>query len=249
MSRRYRIRDGIIIRRSSLPNGDILATVLGERGKWRGVARKGKIPGGNLGRLSLFHDVTVQYYRRGEEALALITQVQLNGALSSLSQPEVYPYAHILAELADVLTVEVELGGQLYSYLASGLRGLSQHSDTDLIALVYSWKLLGQAGLAPQVANCGQCGATSHLSYFDIAGGGLACEQCRIGLRLQGKQATELSRLVRGSVRSALEMQLSDRAFHWRILNRYLTYHVAPLKSLANLSNPFQAYQSETSSV
>ncbi|UCH27836.1 MAG: DNA repair protein RecO [Trueperaceae bacterium] len=249
MSRRYRVRDGIIIRRNALPNGDIVATILGEKGKWHGIARKGKIPGGNLGRLSLFHDVTIQYYRRGEEALALITQVQLNGALSRLSQPDVYPYAHILAELADALSVEVEPGGQIYDYLASGLRGLNQHRDTELVALAYAWKLTAQAGLAPQVATCTHCKTTSQLAFFDIAGGGLGCQQCRVGLPLLERQAAEVQQLVRGSVRTTLDMRLPDRALHWRILHRYLAYHVRPLKSLINLSSLTETYKGEASRV
>ena len=130
--RRTSVTEGIVIRRLALPSGDVVATLLSEHGKWRGVARKGKIPGGNLGRLSLFHDVTVQFYRRREDDLALLTQVRLNGALPNLSRPDVYPYAHVLAELTDALTVDVHLGEKVHAYLASGLRGLNRHDDPDL---------------------------------------------------------------------------------------------------------------------
>src|SRR5690606_24786935 len=75
--RRYTVTDGIVIRRLPMPSGDLIVTLISEHGKWRAVARKGRLPGGNLGKLSLFHDVTVQYYRRKEEDLALLTQVQL----------------------------------------------------------------------------------------------------------------------------------------------------------------------------
>ncbi|HLU83700.1 MAG TPA: recombination protein O N-terminal domain-containing protein, partial [Trueperaceae bacterium] len=105
--RRYAVTDGIVIRRLPMPSGDLIVTLISEHGKWRAVARKGRLPGGNIGKLSLFHDVTVQYYRRKEEDLALLTQVQLNGALPRLTQPSVYPYANLLAELVDSLTVDV----------------------------------------------------------------------------------------------------------------------------------------------
>ena len=130
---RYGVSDGIVIRRTSLPNGDLIATLLSEHGKWRGVARKGKLPGGNVGRLSLFHDVTVQHYRRREEDLPVLVQVQLNGALPRLSDPAIYPYAHLLAELADQLTVDVHIGEAMYAYLASGLRGLARHPDPEAV--------------------------------------------------------------------------------------------------------------------
>ncbi|MEZ4607166.1 MAG: hypothetical protein R2865_10320 [Deinococcales bacterium] len=60
-----------------------------------------------MGRLSLFHDVMVQTYHKGETQndLMLITQVDLAGALPRLIEPEIYPYAHLLAELSDQLSV------------------------------------------------------------------------------------------------------------------------------------------------
>ncbi len=164
MSRRYRLDEGIVIRRTSLPSGDVVVTLLSEHGKWRAIARKGRLPGGNLGRLSLFHDVSVQYYRRRDDDLALLTQVQLTGALPNLSRPEIYPYAHVLAELADALSVDVHLGGKLHGYLASGLRGLNRHPDAEAVALVYAWKLLGQAGLSPRASRCRTCGTDGPLT-------------------------------------------------------------------------------------
>ena len=56
--RRYTVTEGIVLRRKPLPSGDLVVTLLSHEGKWRGVARKGRLPGGNLGKLSLFHDVT-----------------------------------------------------------------------------------------------------------------------------------------------------------------------------------------------
>lgn len=107
MAPRYHLREGIVVRRRELPSGDVVVTVLGSGGKWRGVARKGKLLGGNLARLSLFHEVSVQGYRKRDDDLLLITQVELSGALPALSQPALYPYAHLLAELAEHLAVAV----------------------------------------------------------------------------------------------------------------------------------------------
>ena len=188
---RYAVSDGIVIRRTKLPSGDLVATLLSEHGKWRGVARKGTLPGGNIGRLSLFHDVTVQHYRRREDDLPVFVQVQLNGALPRLSDPAVYPYAHLLAELADQLTVDVHIGEPLYAYLASGLRGLAQHDDPEAVALAYAWGLLRQAGLAPETGRCARCGAAGPLVAFDVAAGGTVCADCGDrggGLRLDPEE-------------------------------------------------------------
>lgn len=226
-----------MIRRTELPSGDVVATLFGEQGKWRGVARKGKLLGGNLGRISLFHDVTVQYYRKREEDLVLMTQIQLNGAMPGLASPAVYPFAHVLAELVDKLTVDVHAGENLYSYLAGGLRGLSQHHDPEAVALVICWKLLQGAGLAPRVTRCAQCNATDVGELFDVAAGGLTCGGCNSGMRLSDTIVNELQVMLLRTVREALELPLTDRSMHWVLLSRYITFHVAELHSLTQLRN------------
>lgn len=235
MSKRYKISEGIVIRRTELPSGDVVVTLLNEQGKWRGVARKGKLIGGNLGKLSLFHDVTVQFYRRADEDLALITQVQLNGALSRLSDPSIYPYAHVLAELTDRLTVDVHPGEDLYSYLASGLRGLVQHGDPEAVALVMSWKLLQRAGLAPRLQHCARCGAHSVGRTFDPSAGGMTCGACGTGMRLSEGAFGELERILLGTVRNALGEPLEERTTHWALLSRYISFHVGDMHTLAQL--------------
>jgi len=240
--RRYTVSEGIVIRRKPLPSGDLVVTLLGVDGKWRAVARKGKLPGGNLGKLSLFHDVTVQHYRRREEDLALITQVQLSGALPRLSRPDVYPYANLLAELVDALTVDVHLGEQLYEYLTSGLRGLSGHRDPEHVALLYAWRLLRLAGLAPTVTGCARCGAVAASVAFDPAAGGLVCARCAPqeagdeaswgAIRVEPAAVTELVDLVDTPVRAALDRPPQRREWHWRVLTAHVNYHVRELNSL-----------------
>jgi DNA repair protein RecO (recombination protein O) len=234
---RYHLGHGIVIRRQTLPSGDLVVTLLAEQGKWRGVARKGKLPGGNLGRLSLFHDVTVQYYRKRDEDLALLTQIRLNGALPRLADPSVYPYAHILAELVDALTVDVNIGEPLYQYLASGLRGLDRHHDPERVALLYGWRLLQQAGLAPQTSTCAGCGSEGPLEVLDVPAGSLKCASCAgEGLRLGPETTEELRSMLTGGMREALELALCDRPSHWLALSRYLAYHVRELRSLSQTS-------------
>lgn len=235
MAQRYQVSDGIVIRRYELPNGDLIATLYGESGKWRGLAKKGKRLGGNLGKLSLFHDVTVQHYRRAEDDLSIITQVQLNGALSKLSDPAVYAYAHLLAELLDKLTADAHMGEDMYRYFASGLRGLNHHSDPDAVALVYSWKLLQQAGLSPRVSSCAICSANEVSTKFDAAAGGLTCADCNTGVTLTLDTVGDLQRIHTQTVRQVLDLSLSERSLHWNLLNRYTAYHIGDLRSLSSV--------------
>ncbi len=235
---RYTVADGIVIRRRPLPSGDVVVTLMNRDGKWRAIARKGKAVGGNLGRLSLFHDVTVQYFRRKDDDLALVTQVQLNGALPRLTEPQIYPFAHLLAELVDELTVDVHLGERIYDYLASGLRGLNRHHDPELVALLYAWRLLAVAGLAPDLNVCRNCGSAGPLVAFDVAAGVVSCSDCRGGEVVGAEVVCELQRLVNAPLRDALANPAVHRATQWRLLNRYLEYHVARLRSLSELSSP-----------
>jgi DNA repair protein RecO (recombination protein O) len=231
VSERYQTTDGIVIRRHEMTNGDVIVTLLSNHGKWRAKAKKGKKIGGNVGKLSLFHDVTVQYYKKSDEDIVLLTQVQLNGALPHLSQPNVYPYAHILAELVDALTVDHQHDEQLYSYFASGLRGLNQHDDAEAVAIIYAWKLLQQAGLAPQLKRC-TCGKNSMSNTFDVASGGMSCTDCHIGMPLTENTITDLQFIHHQSLKQAIEAPLANREQHWSLLYRYITYHVNELKSL-----------------
>lgn len=241
MAQRYTVQEGIVLRRSELPSGDVVLTILSERRKWRAIARKGKLPGGNLGKLSLFHDVTVQHYARpGSDELALITQVQLNGALPQLSQPTIYPYAHVLAELTDKLATDVQLDGQFYHYFTGALRGLSRHPDPERVALLMSWRLLAQAGLTPRLSRCARCGERElggdpFRLTFDVAAGGVSCAACGSGFRLEADVYNELALLHRQPVAEALTLPFSARRAHWALLSRYLAYHVGEVKSLLHL--------------
>ena len=231
MRSRYVTTDGIVLRRRPRPNGDALVTLLSPAGKWRALARTGKSGSGNAGRLSLFNDVSVQYYRRTEGDLPVITQVTLNGMLPRLSEPDLYPLAHFLAELCDALTVDVDYGEPLYDYLTSGLRGLCLHEDPEKVAIAYAWGMLRVAGLAPDPGGCGSCSGTAPISNLDIPAGLFTCGDCARGRRLDAVTLVELTALVSGRLRSSLTLPLAHRQEHWQLLNRYLDHHVTRLRS------------------
>lgn len=235
MSSRYQVKEGIVIRRTVLPNGDLVVSLLSESGKWQGLAKKGSRLGGNLSRLSLFHDVTVQYYHKQPESLAVLTQVQLNGALSMLSLPTIYPFAHVLSELADKLTVDVHVGENLYHYLTSALRGVCSHPNVSQVALVYAWKMVQQAGFSPRLSRCTHCGAKGTVTRFDVRAGGLTCANCEQGMILPAGVVEDLERILYQTVRQTLEQPIADLETHWTLFKHYSAFHVAELRSLQNL--------------
>jgi DNA repair protein RecO (recombination protein O) len=255
---RYSVSDALVLRRSPLPSGDVVLTLLSEHGKWRAVARKGRLPGGNLARLSLFHDVTVQAYRRRDDDLAVLTQVRLNGALSGLTRPEAYPYAHVLAELTDAVTVDTHVGERLLAVVASGLRGIGSHDDPEAVALAYAWHLLELAGLAPQVGAaaaadaataaaevpgavappvCDRCGALATRLAVDA--GRMRCDEHGDHARdvwLGEDGARSLALAVRGPLRAAVLAPPHDRKRAWRALQAYVREHVSEVRAVTALA-------------
>lgn len=242
---RYSVSDALVLRRSPLPSGDVVVTLLSEHGKWRAVARKGRLPGGNLARLSLFHDVTVQAYRRRDDDLAVLTQVRLNGALSGLTRPEAYPYAHVLAELADALTVDTHVGERLLAVVTSGLRGVGAFEDPEAVALAYAWHLLALAGLAPHLGlgdaldtpTCQRCSASA--THLAVAAGVVRCaahaDHAR-DVRVEEAGVRSLAHAVRGPLRTAVLEPPGDRANAWRALHAYVREHVGEVRALAALT-------------
>ena len=228
---RYRLGHGIVVRRTVLPSGDVVVTVFGPAGKWRGIARKGKKLGGHTSRLSLFNDVEVQLYaRRPDEDLPLITQVVLSGALPRLADPAVYPYAHVLAELVDRITSDKSPDGELFELFASGLRGVHQHPNPSHVALLYAWRLLRASGFAPLV----QRGITGPAK-LSVPGGALGMDET--GVALTTSEAQELAGFIIGSMHTALANPPANLMQHWRWFATYVQYHVHSLNSLQYIVN------------
>lgn len=242
---RYQLRQGIIIRRQVQPSGDVLVTVLSPAAenypiKWRGMARKGQKLGGNIARLNLFHDISAQIYQKPQQEIATLTQVVLNGALARLSEPQRYSCAHVLAELVDVLSSEDSAHYfQFYDYFSSALRGIAQHDTPEKIALIYGWRLLAQAGLAPDVQGCSSCTREAAITHLHIEAGGLSCQLCDKGLALPPDVLQEIIFLHKQSVAKSMKLPFTNLSAHWRALSRYISYHGQDLRSLKHLRPQF----------
>ena len=228
---RYRTRSGIVLRRKATPTGDVVLSLLTPEGKLRGVARAGA-KNGLAAKVNLFHHLTVQVYQRPGNEMAVLSEIMLEGALERLALPEVYPYAHWLAELADKLYVEDDHVGQAGFELVSGaLRGLARHEDPNRVALVMAWKLLGAHGLYPRVSSCPDTGETE-ISRFDVQRGSVSANG---GIQIGEDAVWELRRIQAETVREILLEPLPDstRQTLWRILEPYIGAHVGSMQAWA----------------
>jgi DNA repair protein RecO (recombination protein O) len=211
----------------------VLLRILAPDGKVAAVARSGA-RGPRSPKLNLFQHITFQTYERPGNDLATLTQVSLEGALPGLSSPDRYPYAHLMAELADELWQENDRVGQVGFELFSGaLRGLVRHHDPDRVALVMAWKMLGHSGLFPRLGRCLETGTTENLTHFDPVAGGALRSGLGRGIPVGEDALEEMAFIGRGTVRDVLADDIPQGARDglWRALEAYVRAHVGELKA------------------
>jgi DNA repair protein RecO (recombination protein O) len=234
---RFRTRSGIVLKRFKTPSGDIILSLLTPEGKVKGICKSGA-RNHHASRLNLFQHLTVQTYERPNNDLLTLTELVLEGALTGLTDPAVYPFAHFLAELADKLYQDDDFVGQAgFELFSGGLRGLVRHADPDRVTLVIAWKLLATHGLFPRVSACIDTGAMEDLTHFDAGRGGVTTASIGRGLRVGEAATRELLQIATGTVREVLEDDLEPAAREglWNALEAYLTVQIGALKSLGAL--------------
>lgn len=213
-------------------------SLLTPQGKLRAIARGG-LRGKHAGALNLFHHVGLQVYARPNDELALIQQANLEGALPRLALPERHAYAHLLAELADLLFQEGEAedySAQAFALFAGALRGVAHHHDPEWVALVMSYKLLALAGFPPRTRFCTRCGAADP-QHPDPFGGELLCGRCSHQRALSPSSLEFLRNVVRRSVRENMNWPVppEDRRPLWQGLERFVGVQVGRVKSWPHL--------------
>ena len=234
---RYRTRSGIVLRRHKTPSGDIILSLLTPDGKFKGICKAGA-RGQHASRLNLFQHLTVQTFERPNSDLLTLTELVLEGALTGLTDPAVYPFAHFLSELADKLYQDDDFVGQAgFELFSGGLRGLVRHPDPDRVTLIIAWKLLATHGLFPRVQACIDTGAMDDLTHFDAGRGGVTTASVGRGLPVGVDTTDELQRIATSTVREVLEHPLLTEAREglWAALEAYLTVQIGMLKSLGAL--------------
>lgn len=228
-------RSGVVVRRFVTPAADLILTLLTPQGKLKVIARAGA-RGPMASRLNLFQHVNTQLYVSPRADLAVVEQVTLEGALPRLAEPERYPFAHLLCELADALFQEGERSAAAFELFTGALRGVSHHPDPAFVALVMSYKLLGLAGFQLRTRTCARCGAPDPASP-DPLSGQLVCRRCASLPDLASPLLEFLDEVQRLSVRRLMETPLPEawRPEAWRLLERFVTVQVADVRSWRSL--------------
>lgn len=226
-----------MVRRHVLPDTDLILTLFCPTGKIRLIARAGaNTRSKTVAKLNLFQNLSVQYIIRPGDDLGLLTQTALEGALPRLSEPQLYPYANLLCELADAIFLEGQETQTAFVLLAASLRGLCSQPDPEWVALVMCFKVLAASGLAPRLTFDESAGLPR---FFDPNSGSLEGSR---GVALPEDVSLFLTEVLECTVRELMDFELfgEERALVWRLLERYCTLHVKELKSWFSLEGALE---------
>jgi len=199
--------NGVVLRTIKLGETDRIVTVFTQgRGKIRAVAKGVRKPGSRFGaRLEPTSHVAVQCYEGRE--LDVVTQVESLDVFRSLR--EGYgPLTHALSmlEAIDQVSLERERNPAMYRMLVGALRTLST-TPSPVVTPAFFWKLLSLEGFHPLLDTCARCGADGPFTAFDLAEGGVLCDDCAPhagGRHVDDAAIAFLARIVGGDVRGAL---------------------------------------------
>lgn len=230
-SRRSESLSAVVLRRWTTPKGDIVVSLLGQRGRTKAFVHGGA-RGKHAAALNSFHHVDLLLAYKNGFDLPTVEQSQLVGALPKLAQPERHAYAHLLAELADLIFPENaadEQSVRIWENFTGALRGLSNHPDPEVVALVMAHRLLQLAGFAQPVAACGTC--RRNVPNHTDPRGLLRCAACGRGEVIPQAEMSWLQNLQCVSVADSLAAPPEHRRVLWRSLQLWVDASVGQLNS------------------
>lgn len=135
----------------------------------------------------------------------------------------------------------------LYATTRTALHVLEAAVPEELEALALSrlWLLIGVLGYSPELTDCVGCGASLAVEVsgrFDYAAGGIRCARCSEGA--PGPTIPPEARSALQSLCDGRAVALGETRGHWRLILRFLDYHLLegrPLRSIPFLEDALAA--------
>lgn len=182
--------------------------------------------------------VATFYLREGKD-LHTLSAFELGQPRQELGQDLIrFGAACLIAEIL-IRTASEESDPPLYERVDLAferLRGAPREA-LEPTALAEIWGLIGHLGFAPALDACLVCGrvvADDVEVFFDYAAGGIHCPDCGGGET--GRTLPPQARAALSALQAGEATPLGDgAAAHWRLLARFLGYHVADLGALRSL--------------
>jgi DNA repair protein RecO (recombination protein O) len=176
----------IVLRTREYGESDKIVTVLSRTaGKFSGIAKGAKRSQRRFpGTLEVFSHVTLDYKRRPHSELAFLDRaVLLQPWPRLLNTLERFTAASHVVELADKMTVESEVGDDLYGLVASTLQRLNAAEPGPATLRLFELAALNASGYRPELLVCRGCtrALQSDRGPVRLVGGlgGALCSQCR----------------------------------------------------------------------
>lgn len=175
----------VILRRQDFGEADRLLVILTpEHGKLRAIAKGARKPAARkTGHVELFALVDM-LISRGRE-LHIVAQAETKEPFLPLREDLIRgTYANHLVELLDRFTADQDSGRAEFELLVNALGWLCTDVDPRLVARYYELALLGLAGFAPSLHQCGvgQEPLEPQDQFFSPPDGGVICPEHHAGL-------------------------------------------------------------------
>jgi DNA repair protein RecO (recombination protein O) len=197
----------VVLRAREFGESDKIVTVLSrQHGKFTGIAKGAKRSRRRFaGTLEIFSHILLEYRLRGHAELVFLERAVLIRPWRSLfSSLEGYAAACHVVEVADKMTVEREVGDELYALVVAVLSRLDIRPPNATTLRLFELAALAACGYRHDLARCGRCRASLERvrlpARIPLSGGGLLCTRCGEqapgGLRVSPDAALHLARLA-----------------------------------------------------
>jgi DNA repair protein RecO len=234
--------EAVVLRVHKLGEADRIVTLLTRRhGRVRAVGKGVRRTTSRFGaRLEPGSHIDVQLYSRLPEGQAApggrraLDVVQQSESLDPFGARLAGDYARwtsasAICETAERLTEEGEPALRLYLLVVGALRALvAREHDAGLILDAFLVRAMANAGWEPALRECAKCSRPGPHAAFNVAAGGVVCEDCRPAGSVRPQQASValMAALLHGDWATADASGLPARRESSGLIAAHLQWHL-----------------------
>ena len=173
--------DGVVIKRTSVGDNDVILTVFTEKlGVIKASAKGVKSLKSRMAAGSALFTYAEFVLKQGKTMYSVSSCEPKESFYNLATNIERLSFATYIADLTGYTVREETPDGQLMSLLLNTLYLLANSQrDLRLIKCVYELKLLNYLGLAPDLSGCIYCQDVNNVDYISAKTGGLICPECK----------------------------------------------------------------------
>lgn len=223
----------IILKTRDYQEADKLVTLFSEKeGKVKAIAKGVKKPKSSLRVCVQPFAHSFLYLSRGGE-LDLVTQGKILDFYSNIRDDLGKTlYTVYVMELLDKSLLERVPAPVLYRETLEVLNYISEKGVNRLVIRYFEMQLIKELGYKPRLEACAGCGKKTAMTRFNLAEGGILCDECAEILKtdfiLSGEAISLLKFLAKTNFNSLDRVKASEGALNKleQLLEKYLEYHL-----------------------